>query len=149
VETAQAVRRAIAYHATKSAHLDSIGRSGLLPKDPWDDPDWWDIEPGEYEVEAVYLFGDDQDAMWWASWRERDVIITVDVDGLETEPSGLLPSDGESAFRVYQPIAAERLIDAWGYVELGGWFDRLPLVLGNVFNLDNVRSSSAARRALV
>jgi hypothetical protein len=136
--TAQAVRPAIAYHATKTAHLASIRRLGLLPQNPWDNPEWWDIEPGEYEAEAVYVFGDDHDAVVWGSWHERDVIITVDVGGLETEPCGLLPSDGESAFRVYEPIMAERLIDAWEFVELGGWFVPLLPDPGNVFNMDNV-----------
>jgi hypothetical protein len=152
--------RRFAHHTTHREHLPSILSHGLVPMCPLDNPEWegWEELPGSpYAVKAVYLFGNALDAMLWA-WRvNRDTILTFDVEGLMAEPLGLLPEAGSSAFRVYERIAPERLIQARRSVHAGDWrvFDHrahlgTPVQLpagasGNVVDIDNVEDVGSYR----
>jgi hypothetical protein len=148
--------RVIAHHATLTEQLPSILHLGLTPRCPGDNPLWEGFAGSQYRAEAVYLFGVAVEVMHWAWLFDRDMILTVNVEGLNTEPPGLLPRDGLSAFRVYEPIAPERLIEARRCVRAGHWevFARRPLGLGapavagpsgNVVEPDNVEKPDASR----
>ena len=154
--------RRIAHHTTFREHLPSILRHGIVPRCPLENPRWegWErmhVPGSPYAAEAVYVFGNALETMCWA-WRfGGNIILTVDVEGLKTEAPGLIREAGSSAFRVYERIGPERLIQARRRVHAGDWkvFDhRAELAApppsssgasGNVVIMDNVEEGVTYR----
>ena len=113
----------VAYHATCEHLLDSIRANGLVD----DGSGEWHFDAPDPDIQAVYLWGEEAEAVSFCKEWDRDTIVEVDAFGLDYEDDpdmrgegafgavffGIEPTDYSSAFRVLGSIGPERILDAW------------------------------------